>query len=515
MQRESLRRAVAAVVLVLLLGAGAPVRALTDEEIFRDFRFNFINPGARSVGLGGAYIAAAADATAAEANPAALHYISRSEAFVEYRVRRPDLQVQSPSRMFGSNDPGSMETFTDFQLVNDREDDELLSFVSFAQPFKLGKRRATVAVSRQTVLSVENSLESQELGLDSSVDVSLTTFPLVVNPGPPPSVGRYIVRNEVEGQLDLELIHYNAAFSISLTDHFSLGVTATMAQLDVQSEVLGRASDPLGFLSSINPRIDTGGGLSDIQQLTQIDDSDQAFGWAIGLHWHPDRAFPNRDYLSPIRFGVVYRKGAKLGVEETKSELDPMTGNFVVDERFQNTLKVPDRFGVGMSYEAGENWLFALDGERILYSDLLEDFRAGENFFTSGIIPSTLLPIDPDTLVFDVDDATVVHAGIEYSFISRGSWNHAIRVGYYNAPDNRIRLEGIDLESVNPGDPQNAQLEAIYRDLFRGGDDENHYTVGFSINTPAGLNLQFAGDWTEENTDYVASAIWRFGRTRR
>ena len=53
--------------LVLVCPWGLPTLALTDEEIFRDLRFNFINPGGRSLGMGGAFISLANDATAAQA----------------------------------------------------------------------------------------------------------------------------------------------------------------------------------------------------------------------------------------------------------------------------------------------------------------------------------------------------------------------------------------------------------------------------------------------------------------
>ena len=495
------RLALTALVVVGL--GGAPTWALTDEEIFRDFRFNFINPGARSVGLGGAYIAAASDATAAEANPAALHYVSRSEAFVEFRVERFDPLVSRPSFNPGTNDPGSPD-FVDFTSFNTQEDDEFLSFVSFAQPFKLGRQRATLAFSRQVVLSVENSLSAPS-GQATTLEASNDRFPLFINNG---AIERYLVRNSVQGVLDAELVHYNAGFSISLTRHFSLGVTATLAQLDMQSNVLGVAEDPLGVLDAVNPRVNVGGVLSPIRQTSTIDDDDQAFGFAVGLHWHPDDVFPSRG-LSPVRFGVVYRRGAELGVNQVVAEEDTTTGLPTVTEQFENVLKVPDRFGVGFAYELGTNWLFSLDAERVLYSDLLDDFRAGQNFFTSGVIPQSLIPLDPDSLVFDVDDGTVVHAGVEFNFVSRGSWNHAVRMGYYNQPDNRIRLTDVSFTTPNP------ELEAIYKDLFRGGEEEDHFTVGFSINTPVGLTLQAAGDFSEDNEAFVMSTIYRFGRIRR
>ena len=71
--------------LALALAPPAPALALTDEEIFRDFRFNFINPGGRSLGMGGAFISIADDATAAQANPAGLTNLVHPQFFLELR----------------------------------------------------------------------------------------------------------------------------------------------------------------------------------------------------------------------------------------------------------------------------------------------------------------------------------------------------------------------------------------------------------------------------------------------
>ena len=479
---------------------------LTDEEIFRDFRFNFLIPGARAQALGGAFIAAADDATAAEANPAALHYISRYEVFLEYRGVRPETQILTPSAgAFGSKDPASDENYFDFTAVTNRDDTNFISFASFAYPFKIGRRRATVAVSRHVVLNAQNSLTDGDQM--TSLDVSLTDFPVVVVVDPDtgqPSVERYSVRNTSEGTLDAEVVHYNASFSLSLSRDFSVGLTATAATLDMKSFVESETSDPLGILTWTHPRVDVDGVLSDIRTRTMIDDSDSAFAYTLGLHWHPDSVFPSG--FSPLKLGLVYRKGAKLGVEETLLNYNAETGEFEDPVTFTNGLKVPDRWGIGGAYELGRNWLFSLDLERIRYSDLLEDYVTGINFMTSGLIPDDLLP-NIDNLVFDVDDANVIHAGVEYNIPTRGRWTYFVRGGYYNAPDNRIRLVGIDT-----GDPE---IDEIYLDLFRGGETVNHYNLGFSFGTPIGLQLQFAADLSDVGNQVVVSGIYRFGGLRR
>src|SRR5213082_2221157 len=57
----------------------------TDIESLSGLQFNFGNPGARSLGMGGAFLGLADDASAAEANPAGLTILRKPEITVEGR----------------------------------------------------------------------------------------------------------------------------------------------------------------------------------------------------------------------------------------------------------------------------------------------------------------------------------------------------------------------------------------------------------------------------------------------
>src|SRR5437879_12547863 len=57
----------------------------TDIESLSGLQFNFGNPGARSLGMGGAFLGLADDASAAEANPAGLTILRKPEISVEGR----------------------------------------------------------------------------------------------------------------------------------------------------------------------------------------------------------------------------------------------------------------------------------------------------------------------------------------------------------------------------------------------------------------------------------------------
>src|SRR5712691_3763146 len=74
--------------ILLALCALSAVPAIaqnTDIESLAGLQFNFGNPGARSLGMGGAFLGLADDASAAEANPAGLTILRKPEVTIEAR----------------------------------------------------------------------------------------------------------------------------------------------------------------------------------------------------------------------------------------------------------------------------------------------------------------------------------------------------------------------------------------------------------------------------------------------
>src|SRR5437870_12948983 len=71
--------------LILVLAAVPAAAQNTDIESLAGLQFNFGNPGARALGMGGAFIGLADDASAAEANPAGLTILRKPEVTLEGR----------------------------------------------------------------------------------------------------------------------------------------------------------------------------------------------------------------------------------------------------------------------------------------------------------------------------------------------------------------------------------------------------------------------------------------------
>ena len=102
--------------LVFLVGLLLAAGAWAQEEATA-FEFSFPNPGARSLGFGGAFVALADDATAAFANPAGLTQLLEPELTLEIRGQDVSTPAGSPA--------------IDFSLGTSGQ-----AFVSFVYPWK-------------------------------------------------------------------------------------------------------------------------------------------------------------------------------------------------------------------------------------------------------------------------------------------------------------------------------------------------------------------------------------------
>src|SRR3954453_7227001 len=98
----------------------------TDIESLSGLQFNFGNPGARSLGMGGAFLGLADDASAAEANPAGLTILRKPEVSVEAR-NYLEQQMLTTSGTFPNV---SRTAFTHYSQRVD------LTFASIVYPFK-------------------------------------------------------------------------------------------------------------------------------------------------------------------------------------------------------------------------------------------------------------------------------------------------------------------------------------------------------------------------------------------
>lgn len=479
------------IALCLAAGAGGPARALTDEELFREFQFNLINPGARALALGGAFVALADDPTAAQSNPGGLFAIPEPAFFVEFRsidTDPTDFRAETGSLEVEAGTGARDLPFFGVRSVSEPETIDEPTFVSFVWPGQVGGRRLTLAASRSLILSQERTLAPAGDGTEARF--AFESFPNTVSGS---DVLAYSVAALVSGGGTMEIVHWNASASFEVHPDFAVGSTLTLGQLEVDTDTLTEVVDPLElFVDPAHPRLATQ-PMSELFR-TRIDDTDDDFTFSLGLHWHPDSLFPGG--RSPWRLGAVFRKGAEFSVDE-RTFL-----NGILDEAFTTTIVVPDRAAVGLSYRTERGLTLLGEVERVEFSDLLDGLRPGVNFLTSERLADRAFATDPDaTIRYDVDDGTIPRVGVEY-VPGAGRWPWAVRAGYYRMPSSRL-----ELVSFNSAD---ADVNDVFLDAFRGGEDQNHVTAGAGVRLGPSL-LQLAGDFWNEGTQVAGSFTLAFG----
>jgi long-chain fatty acid transport protein len=185
-------------------------RALTDEEIFEAFQFNFSLPGARSAGMGRAFVGLADDATASVSNPAGLTTLQFPEVslevkLTEHNIRRliPSATSPEPStRVFGSAVPQ-------------------LSFLSLVYNYK----GLTLGIYRYETFNFD-----EKFGL----------------PERPAFEGGPLLA-KVDAQVGMTVSNWGGTVAFRLPKNFSFGLALSAALLDMETRTTRFGSDGISI----------------------------------------------------------------------------------------------------------------------------------------------------------------------------------------------------------------------------------------------------------------------------
>lgn len=391
-------RRILTIATMLVCGAAAANAAELDiTPLERNLRFNFGNPGARALGMGGAFLGRADDASAAEANPAGLTIIAKREFTVEARSGKQSSTL-----------PGTFELGTGQRFGFFREGAEYSSsssypaFASFAMP--LGPVAVAAYYHRP---------------LEFSSDQRLTTGSVI---------------ETVPGSSNRTLGYFPGTFSAeySMTTigvagamrfgPVSFGATARRQSLDAKSFglLVGNASDlpATNSLPAANP--------ASLRTLSTLNGSSSAMSYSAGFLW--------ASATESVTVGGVYKKGAEFS--DITTNLTSCTGAFTLTATsvsqtaastclgnfsFESPFRVPDVYGLGLSIRWPNGFTLNEDIVRVKSSQLLNNFHSSvfcTTFaaagYTSGTSPNPFCTADAASLGFDIEDSTEVHIGAEY-----------------------------------------------------------------------------------------------------
>ena len=382
------KRSLVVACFAALLGAGS---VWAQSELPPTFEFSFSNPGARSMGFGGAFAALADDATAAFANPAGLVQLVSPEISIEGRHWSYSTPYVSGGRIWGPPTGIGIDTTAGLRTSTSDEDLKGLSFLSFVYP----KGRWSFAFYRHMVSNYE--FEGTLNGLYS---------------GPWPDTGSQRREFAYHKTVDLQIVSYAAAVAYEVTERLSLGLALNYIDGDIDL-----ITGVYGIIRSGTPEDEFFAPIPVVPEnrfyTTSLLIADQDWGVNLGIHWRPTEGW---------RFGAFVREGPKF---RTVAELQAgptfvppgMSGQVIESET--GNVRFPSVYGIGASYRTGQDRVtVSFEWDRVTYSSI----------FSSD-----------DEL--HINDGNELHLGGEYAFLTVAPVV-SLRAGIWLDPDHQISYSG-------------------------------------------------------------------------
>ncbi|MCB1049624.1 MAG: hypothetical protein H6510_04395 [Acidobacteria bacterium] len=284
--------------------------AQTNEELFREYQFNFSLPGARANAMGGAFIGLADDATSSFANPAGLAFLRDAAISLEYRDRTIDTRT------------GSISGPTNFAFEQLQQEIQEISFLSFNARWHewyfgvfyyrfLNERQQRDFVSRTLIDGIETV---------SAINV------------------------------DLGLTGTNQGIGIARrVRNFKFGLSINQATLDVATSFTKEQVQ-------IHPEF--------LEKFTtsRIDERDHQLAYTLGLQHGPSEWFS---------WGLVARINPNFNLLEHVEDVS--SGQTIRVADFDIPFVVPDVYGAGIRVKPRNDLSVLLDWQYVRYQQIIKN----------------------------------------------------------------------------------------------------------------------------------------------
>lgn len=483
------------------LSLASPAAAQLESPLLSKLQLNLVNPGGKSLAMGGAFVALADDATSAIANPAGLTQLTAwqvgasGKAFsFEPLLRRAVYDLREDGAYVKNLEEGDRPSGS----VAD------LEFASVVGPLS---DRLSVAVYQAVNLRYRLDADDLDGG-------NYRAFALAVPPNSAVTLdeqGGWDVRSEVWG------VSVGASFGA-----VSVGGGVTFNRL--RYEMTGASSggghlfitnaDSVQGNPGAQPRLDT--------TVSAEVTSGTKTGWIAGLRW---QVFE----VGNVTLGGVYRKAPRFDVAYSVSSVNRWTGARVdfscgVDDpnvpgsgaSACGTFDMPDDWSVGLSAQVVPSLLVSAEVQRVSYSQLQEGFVPLFSYCT--VVES---PCPSRNRVISGGrgkDTTVPRAGAEWTLPLKGSAQVALRGGWHREPAHGMLVDLYpDADRDRRPDPGAAAAEIpqppltdAFLTTYDGGADEDHVSFGLGLTLGRKLSLDLAADLSDSSDSFVLSAFYRF-----
>jgi hypothetical protein len=363
--------------------------AQSNAEVNSGVQFNFASPGARSLGIGGAFVGLADDATTAYANPAGLVNVVTPEVSGEFRGWQYTNRFPTGGHAFGPPSNVGVDTIAGIEKGTSVTRELGFSFASVVYP----QEGWAFAVYRHKLADLKVSSETRGF---------FYTLPDL--PGPPPLPGDSNSARAAPSRshMDVQIVGYGVSGAYRINDRLSLGLSAARYALTMDGETLRYSASGAGpptYEKVVHTQTQSG--------------SDTAITFNGGLLWQATNA---------ITIGATYRQASAFEVEvSSDSSPDVCRGAF----------NVPDVAALGASFLLPYDVTVAADYDHIRYSRLTRHFVA---FDQKNVCAEQTRAVD-----YSVKDVGEIHLGVAKALRLRG---HGIvfSAGWWNEPSHTMEF---------------------------------------------------------------------------
>lgn len=445
--------------------------AQTNAQVNSGIQFDFPLPGARSLALGGAFVAIADDASAAVANPAGLTALAEPEVSAEGRFWRFVSVTPLRGHAFGAPSGIGVDTIAGVVEGETSKNAKGLSFASAVLP--LGRFALGVYRHQQSRFRAEIVSEG----------------PFITNPGFEDRLRPFT------GTIALDIANYGVALSRRFGNGLSIGGAVALSDFSINSRVVVAYRPPELYTIPANERSRyTGFGqaygpanlaVSNSEGLIEENGKDKGMAVNVGAiyrsqasRWNVGGAIrlnPKFNYTTASRFGDghPFFPGVQLNPPQTA------------------TFNVPDVYSIGAAWRLQEQWIVSAQFDRVLFSQLSDEFT-DVNGTTGG---------ESHTAVIEglkYPDSNQPRLGTEYVWLRSGQ-AISFRMGTaYESPHQ------LTFTQVTP--TRQTQLEVLYPKQTKG---QWHVTPGLGLAVDS-FQIDAAVDLSPRTRTVSVSAVYRF-----
>lgn len=496
-----MRRAFALLGPVLLVALTAPARAQFESPLLSKIQPNLVNPGGKSLAMGGAFVSLADDATAAFANPAGLPQLSSWQLGASGKgfTFRPELTTAN----YLEATPGSytLESYDSYQPTGDAQE---LEYAALVVPVF-----GNLTLAFYQAVNLRFAISSGDL-----VGGSYRAFSVNRAAGSAGTIdefGGLEIRNRVWGG--------SAGFRFG---RVSVGAGVTLNQLSYAfngpgagGEHLFVTNDPNGSrVDPLYPRVETRVGASI--------DSGARVGWVVGARvelYEAARVSAGAAYRRAPRFDVGYSVTATR-TYDARTIADFSCG--VDDPNIPNSgasacgeFKVPDDWAVGISGMPIANLLLSAELQRVNYSEFDDGF-VPLYVYCRVPSPSGCASSDRTVALGSAKDGWLPRVGAEWTFSVGSTADLSLRAGYYREPAHGMTLDLYPdadrdrrADAAPPVEVTDPPFSEAFRTSFDGGRADDHLSLGAGATLWRRLSLDLAVDVGRASKQVVLSAFLR------